>query len=215
MRFKDCESCLVYGSDKKPLSRARVVEVEENTVRLFFTSSKLRNARLKTIVDFYDGKQGLVRCLCELVLKKNQYFSRLTEPWMADGTIIKVYETFQRQKDLRVKVHISGEFMVEGGQFFRGTILNISAGGLFLVTAQAMKVGQFFTFEYRFKDDPCKVSARVIRVQELSKGGYSYGCQFQRLTLEAEADIRNFVYNTQIEKELDRQRRREEQDDGI
>lgn len=71
MKLTDCDSCLVYGTDKKPLSRARVEEVKENVLRLFFLSPRLRNARLKTIVDFYDRQHGRVRCLCEVILKKN------------------------------------------------------------------------------------------------------------------------------------------------
>ncbi len=63
MRLKDCESCLVYGSDRKPLSRARVVELKENVLQLYFRISKLKAVRLKTIVDFYDGQQGLIRTL--------------------------------------------------------------------------------------------------------------------------------------------------------
>ena len=107
MRFKNCDSCLVYGSDRKPLCRARVSEVKEDVLKLYFNTPKLRNARLKTIVDFYDEQKGLVRCLCEVILKKNPGFFDTGEPWMADCTVIKVYEEFQRQKDVRVKVKIS------------------------------------------------------------------------------------------------------------
>lgn len=211
MKLKACDTCLVYGSDKKPLCRARVVEVEEDRLRLFFGSSKLRRANLKTLVDFYDGHQGLVRCLCELRIRENMFFTRVTEPWMADCALLKVYEAVQRQKDLRVKVNIRTEFMTEG-RFFYGIIQNISAGGLFFVTMEDMIEGQFFYLKYRFKNNPCEVRGRVLRKQELPRGGFGYGCQFVGTSLEAEADIRNFVYVTQIEKELERQKELEAQD---
>ena len=107
MRLKDCESCLVYGSDRKPLSRARVTEVKENVLQLYFRSPKLKAVRLKTIVDFYDAQQGLIRTLCDMTLKKNPKVYEAGEPWMADCTLVKVYESFQRQKDIRVKVQIA------------------------------------------------------------------------------------------------------------
>ena len=206
MRLKDCESCLVYGSDRKPLSRARVVEIKENVLQLFFTTSRLRNARLKTIVDFYDGQKGLVRSLCSLTLKKNPGFFETGEPWMADCAIVKVYEEFQRQKDVRAKVQLSTEFVLEDGSYVAGTIRNISAGGLFFVTSRELRPGDRFVFVHKFKTDVCRVSASVLRVQEL-QGGYGYGCQFMGLSPGEEADIRNFVYLKQIQRQMDRQKK--------
>lgn len=205
MKLKNCESCLVYGTDKKPLSRARVVELKENEVRLFFHTSKLRNARVKTIVDFYDGQKGLIRCLCDVTLRKNPGFLNTGEPWMADCTVLKVYEEFQRQKDVRVKVRIPSEFVLEDGSYVTGVIQNISAGGLYLVTNRELKRGQQFIFVYRFKTDLCRVTAKILRIQDL-QGGYGYGCRFMDLASNEEADIRNFVYQQQIQRQMERQK---------
>lgn len=208
MRLKDCESCLVYGSDRKPLSKARVYEVKENTLQLFFGTPKLRSARLKTIVDFYDGQQGLVRCLCDMTLKKNPKVFETGEPWMADCTLVKVYESFQRQKDIRVKVQMSMDFALDDNRLVPGTIQNISAGGMYFVTAQQLLKGQRLSFVYKFKDESYRVSARILRVQDLH-GGFGYGCQFIELTPGEEADIRNYVYKKQIRRQLDRQKQHE------
>lgn len=205
MRLKDCESCLVYGSDRKPLSRARVVEIRENMLQLFFLSPKLRSARLKTIVDFYDGQQGLIRSLCDMTLKKNPKAYETGEPWMADCVLMKVYESFQRQKDVRVKVQLAAEFMLPDGKYFSGTVKNISAGGLYLMTARELGSGQTFSFTYSFKTEPFQIIARVLRVQELY-GGYGYGCKFENLSPGEEAEVRNFVYQTQIQRQLERRR---------
>lgn len=206
MRLKDCESCLVYGTDRKPLSRARVYEVKENVLQLFFSTPKLRSARLKVIVDFYDGQHGLLRCLCDMTLKKNPKVFETGEPWMADCVLVKVYESVQRQKDIRVKVQIASEFVVEDGRSVMGTIQNISAGGMYFVTAQKLNQNQRITFIHKFKTDPHRVNARVLRVQDLH-GGYGYGCQFLDLTPGTEADIRNFVYVRQIQGQLEKQKK--------
>ena len=208
MTLKDCDNCLVYGSDKRPLARARVVQLGVDEIQLFFSSYKLRIARRRTIVDFYDGQQGLVRSLCELVLKKNQSPNRIIEPWMADGTILKVNDVLQRQKDLRVKVHINLECITPQGYRFTGIIQNISAGGVFLAADQKMNPGQLISFRHAFKEEPVEFSVRVIRRQEiLAQGGYGYGCQFVDLSSRDESDIRKFVYNKQIEKQLKRKTR--------
>ncbi len=214
MRLKDCESCLVYGSDRKPLSRARVTEVKENVLQLYFRSPKLKAVRLKTIVDFYDAQQGLIRTLCDMTLKKNPKVYQAGEPWMADCTLVKVYESFQRQKDIRVKVQIASEFVLSDGKYFSGTVRNISAGGLYMVTDQKMNSGQMFSFTYPFKAEPFRVNVRVLRVQELM-GGYGYGCKFEELSPGEEADVRNFVYQKQIQRQLERQKRQELPEEGL
>lgn len=214
MRLKDCESCLVYGSDRKPLSRARVTEVKEDVLQLYFRSPKLKAVRLKTIVDFYDAQQGLIRTLCDMTLKKNPKVYEAGEPWMADCTLVKVYESFQRQKDIRVKVQIASEFVMSDGKYFSGTVRNISAGGLYMVTDQKMNSGQMFSFTYPFKAEPFRVNVRVLRVQELM-GGYGYGCKFEELSPGEEADVRNFVYQKQIQRQLERQKRQELPEEGL
>ena len=214
MKLKSCENCLMYGSDKKPLARARVVEVEEDVLKLYFGIPQLRNARLKTIVDFYDPQQGRVRCLCDIDLKKNPRAYESGEPWMADCVILKIYEAVQRQKDLRVKVRMVQEFVADDGRFITGTLYNISAGGMFMTTTQTLAKGQRISFQYRFKTETQKVTARVLRVEEVY-GGYGYGCQFIGVAPDVEADLRNFVYMNQMQKQLERQQRSDIEDDML
>ena len=90
MKLRDCEGCLVYGTDNKPLSRARVESDKDETIRLYFSNYKLRSVRFQTFVDFYDMQQGLIRCYCELVIRKNVYENRVNEPWMADCEVLEI-----------------------------------------------------------------------------------------------------------------------------
>lgn len=202
MKLRDCEGCLVYGTDNKPLSRARVESDKNETIRLYFSNYKLRSVRFRTFVDFYDMQQGLIRCYCELVIRKNVYENRVNEPWMADCEVLEINDVFQRQKDLRVRVHISTEFTLTSGQFFIGTIKNISAGGIFLVTSQAIKVGERFSFTHRFDErELSQVEGKILRVKRANSGGFGYGCQFVNLSSETEATIRKYVFAKQMEKQ--------------
>ncbi len=200
MTLRDCESCLVYGTDNRPLAKARVEVTERNQILLYFRYEKLRSIRIKTYIDFYDGQYGVVRCFCEMVIQKNRQPNRISEPWMADCSIITVQDAFQRQKDLRIKTNIHEEFVSNKGTYFSGTIGNISAGGLFLLTGQVLKRNEHFTFRHRFSGALFQVEARVVRVGPLVKGEYSYGCQFVNLNMDAEAAIRKFVFTKQKEK---------------
>ena len=199
MKLRDCEMCLVYGTDNKPLSRARVESDRNGTIHLYFSNYKLRSVRFQTYVDFYDLQQGLMRTWCELVIRKNSQNS-MGEPWMADVEVLEVVDVFQRQADLRVRVHISTEFTTSDGQFFTGTIKNISAGGIFVVTSQAIAVGVRASFSHRFDGEMLNLRAKILRVKKSVSGGFGYGCQFFDLTPEAETTIRKFVFSKQMEK---------------
>ena len=121
---------------------------------------------------------------------------------MADCEILDIEEIFQRQKDLRVDVQLWMEFQTESGWFFSGTIQNISAGGVFIVTKQALKKNDRFLFNYTFGSELVELRAKVLRVTGLVQGGgYGYGCQFVGLSKEAEAAVRKFVYTKQMQKQ--------------
>ncbi|MCI9283368.1 MAG: PilZ domain-containing protein [Lachnospiraceae bacterium] len=201
MRLRDCDNCLVYGTDNRPLSRARVENRNEEEIRLFFRNPKLRSVRFRTMIDFYDRSQGVIRSRCELVIQRNSLPTRIKEPWMAECEVLEIVEVFQRQKDLRVEVQLWTEFQTASGWFFSGTIRNISAGGILLATTQELKKNDHFSFRYRFGVEDCEVKAKVLRVGGLIRGEYTYGCQFQGLSLDSEAAIRKFVFAKQVEKQ--------------
>lgn len=207
MNLNNCTICLVYGTDNKPLSKARVEVRNEGEMSLYFSNYKLRNIKIRTIVDFYDGAQGVVRCICMLVIRKNNQITRLKEPWMADCSVVKIREVFQRQKDLRVKTEIREEFQSDLGHYFPGTIQNISAGGLYVNTPWSMNIGDRFSFNHRFMDKLCDIRAEILRVNPLTGGGYGYGCKFVDLSLDTEAVIRKYVYTRQMEAQTERQDR--------
>lgn len=201
MVLKDCDNCLVYGTDNRPLAKARVDMIDDDRVLLFFQYSKLRSIRVRAFVDFYDRQHGVVRCHCDLIIQNNIQPTRRTEPWMAQCTILKVQDTFQRQKDLRVDVGMSTEFNSLTSGYFSGTIQNISAGGIFLVTSHALKKNERFEFHRRLGDEMVYLEARVVRIGVLVKGEFSYGCQFVGISMDAEAAVRKFVYMKQKERQ--------------
>lgn len=201
MVLKDCESCLVYGTDNRPLAKARVEVIDDDRIQLFFQYAKLRSIRIKTFVDFYDRQMGVVRCYSDLLIQNNVHANRMTEPWIAQCSILKVQDTFQRQKDLRVDVGMKSEFNSLATGYFSGTIQNISAGGIFLLTSHVLKKNEHFEFRRRLGDEMVQLEAKVVRIGPLVRGEYSYGCQFVGISMDAEAAVRKFVYMKQKERQ--------------
>lgn len=203
MILRDCQRCRVFGTDKSPLADARVESVGTD-VWLYFKTYHLKDARVRTQVDFYDSQAGLISCLCELIIRRNPAFPQMSETWMADCRIIRVLKMVQRQKDLRVRTHVESEFVTEEGKLFFGTIQNLSAGGLYLRTVQKLKLKQEITFRWRQGAVERDIACMITREEGPIKGRYGYGCQFIRLTRGAEEDIRHYVYNRQRERERKR-----------
>ena len=122
---------------------------------------------------------------------------------MATCDLLEVYDIYQRQKDLRVEVQIRAEFRTEATSwFFSGIIQNISAGGVFIITKQALKKNDRFLFNYTFGSELVELRAKVLRVTGLVQGGgYGYGCQFYGLTNDAEKAVRKYVFQKQLERQ--------------
>ena len=89
MVLKDCSRCTVYTPQGKPLSRAEVVHTKDY-IALYFEISGLQDVRMRTVVDFYDDRVGMIRAVCSLVVRRNPSFPAMPNPWMADCEILEV-----------------------------------------------------------------------------------------------------------------------------
>lgn len=198
MILKKCSSCLVYTAKGSRLSEAKVVHTGDQ-VTLYFPHYHMRDARFKAQVDFYDEFSGLIRAACELVIHRNPKYPEMVEPWMADCVIFSVNDVIQRQQDVRVKVNLELMFtLTDHGEFF-GTILNLSAGGMQILTKQPLDRNDKISFSYSFKTLERRFEAIVRWVKRVDGGQFRYGCQFINLTDGAESAIRKYVYKKQLE----------------
>lgn len=199
MILKDCSTSIVYDKEDEILFKAHVRCTGDKVILHFETQKELDVEQNGVRVDFFDSQIGCIKTLCNLLIRKN------TDPWvleplMADCTILQVFETLQRQKDLRVKVNTKIDFVSLMHGHFEGTIENISGGGLFLSTTTQLTPGEEFEFQYCFIKREHTVRAKILRETELPKGRFGYGCQFINLTNGAERDIRQYVYKQQLNK---------------
>lgn len=125
--------------DKDNKIPVRVVHGNDaENIALYLAGDEYKDTRYNDVqVDFYDNMLGMVRTMCNVVIKRNpNYPSRMDEQWMGDCTIRTVQEIVQRQKDVRVNVSIEIPFSSEKRADFYGTVTNISAGGIFMITSE-------------------------------------------------------------------------------
>lgn len=197
MVLKDCRSGMIYGIDGKPLYKAKV-RCTDKDIRLFFDKDdQLPQGRVKTPVDFYDGKEGCVKTFCEMDIQKNSPLSQEKESYMARCRILKVLEKLQRQKDVRVTIKKEMSFFSPSQGAFYGVIQNISAGGVYITTTQPMRRNELFSFIFEFVKKERTVIAMTLWAKKLQGDYYGYGCKFVDLAKSTEMDIRQFVYRQQ------------------
>lgn len=200
MILKDCNMCKIFDENARFLVKARVKSVEEN-ITLFFNNNINFGSTTEGVfwIDFFDSQLGRIKTLSKIVLRKNMD-PGITEQWAVDCEIIKVFETLQRQKELRVKLKESLEFSTAMHGQFTGIIHNISVGGFMLFTGMSLNVHEEISFRYCFLKKEHEVKAVILREQPMQEEYHVYGCRFIQLTNSAEKDIRQFVFRRQLKK---------------
>ena len=171
MVLKKCNKCIIYNLKGEKLSEARVVHYAE-TVTLYLKETNIREAKFKAKVNFYDELAGVVRTMCTLVVRRNPAYPKNPELMMADCDIQGVNDVVQRQKDVRVNVHIETPFFSPKYGSFYGTISNLSAGGIYLVTRQILEPDSVISFDYRFRSLMRQFEVMGLRAKPEANGRY-------------------------------------------
>lgn len=148
---------------------------------------------LRTPIDirFFDPIQGIVRCRC-----------RLTHPAITGNVCVyrcKVLENLyqlQRREDIKVPQSLSVTVDCEG-VLFPATILNLSAGGVYLISGLTATVGDQFSFTLPKTTPALLLKAEVLRAELQVMQGRSvhgYGCRFVDLNVGQENLLRRYVF---------------------
>ena len=143
-------------------------------------------------VVFYDPLLGLTRCSC-----------RLSAP-VAQGDVCvyrcEVLETLskqQRREDLKVAVSVPVQVRFRD-RLWPGTIANISAGGVLLMSPLNAHKGDMLYFLFNEMGENIPLTAQVLRVElrpsQNGKLTYGYGCRFVDLKPGHESLLRNYVF---------------------
>lgn len=156
------------------------------------------------LVTFYDGQRGLVTYKCRL-----ERYTKRENRMAANCSLGKEQKVVQRRNDMKVhqSVPISIQTVDEtGGRIeVEGTIMDISAGGIFFISDHPFVVDQTISFNFDRTDEPLHLECQIIRSQpykmtvrgvEEEKPGY--GCRFIHLHSSSESLIRSYVFKEDL-----------------
>lgn len=166
-------------------------------------------------VIFYDPVLGRVTCRCRLSaalpLPGGELCSLRCE-------VLEQLAQDQRRQDVKIPlgmnillhaVYQPGDVgkIPEGGS--PATIVNISAGGVYLRTPMLLEKGRRVWFDFMIGDEKMTLSAKILRAENASFNQnqilYGYGCKFVNLLSKHEAALRSFIFQQQ------RQQRRQQE----
>ena len=202
MILRDCiQGVVKYENEDYSV---RVVVGSDDDVALYFKEDLQDMWMKKATVSFNDSVKGCVKTMCDILIKKNPGYPTMPEYWMGECKILDVLEIVQRQQDIRARVSINIQFTSETedrGRFF-GTITNLSAGGIYMITSEALVMGEELSFHYTFKSVERPFRVKVLWGKIKSTGGHGYGLKFMDLTECAETAIRGYVFNELREQRL-------------
>lgn len=192
MVLNQCTTCTVYGQDGSDQRKIPVRTAGEQVMLLLGREDELSDAS-NVRIDFFDGQIGCIKTKCELAARRN-YDSSIPSPWVADCEIQEVIEITEARRSIRMKMDKEVTFSSSGQEDFQGVIQNISEGGIYFITRTRLQRHDTVLFSYAFIENKFDMEVVILREEDLRDGRYGYGCQFLELTVNAQKDIRQYVY---------------------
>ena len=122
---------------------------------------------------------------------------------------------FQRRQDVKVSVAAGAEVTIHVARQpgdhiqvvkdgYPATVLNISAGGVYLRTALPLQEGRRLWFDFKGAGETIPLTAQILRVDDLSphpaKQIFGYGCHFIDLPARYESQLRSYVFREELRR---------------
>ena len=212
--LQNCTKAEVYDSNGTLLCPATVQSGPMDSI-LVITPDSLdhREHDLFRIV-FYDPVLGVLTCRCELS-------APLDLPDHMTSYRCEILERLnqeQRRQDVKVPLDMTVMLhaVYQPGDTSRmpeagvpSTIVNISAGGVYLRAPLMMDKGRRVWFDFQIDRENVTLSAQVLRRDNAALSSnhqihYGYGCKFINMLSKHEAALRSFIF------ELQRQQRKQD-----
>lgn len=144
-------------------------------------------------IRFLDSTLGVVTCRC-----------KLTSPLLTPDKRFMVYrcqileELSREQRREDIKIPLTAQVQVihpASGKTASGTLRDISASGVYLITPLTAQKGETLTFILQLEGSSIPLTAEILRAELWpKKEGYGYGCRFVRLLPQYETQLRAYIF---------------------
>ena len=155
-------------------------------------------------IRFLDPTLGVVTCRCKLTSPLTAGDKRFTA---YRCQILERLSQEQRRED--IKIPLTAQVRVshpDSGLTAPAVLCNISASGVYLATALAVRKGDTLSFTLHTPDAAIPLTAEILRAESRPDlHGIGYGCRFVHLAPQHESQLRAYIF--QEERRLYRQQK--------
>lgn len=161
-------------------------------------------------VVFYDPVLGRVTCRCRLSASLKMPGGELCS---LRCEVQEQLHQDQRRQDVKIPLGLNimlhaayqpGDPVQPSALGVPATIVNISAGGMYLRTSLALAKGRRVWFDFAETGENLTLSAKILRVENpmvsATAGNrflYGYGCKFVDMLSRHEATLRSYIFQQQ------------------
>ena len=205
--FEKCKKADILEKTGALICQARVGVGRSGEVLLIIPRSAVYKANSNYRVVFYDPVLGRVTCRCRLSAALPLPGGELC-PLRCE--VQEQLAQDQRRQDVKIPLglNIMLHSAYQPGDPVRppelgvpATIVNISAGGVYLRTSLLLTKGRRVWFDFMEAGEKLTLSAQILRVEDASLSQnqilYGYGCKFVNMLSRHEAALRSFIFQQQ------------------
>ncbi len=204
--FEKCKKADVLERTGALICQARVGVGHSGEILLIIPRSATYKSNAIYPVIFYDPVLGRVTCRCRLSAALPLRGGELCS---LRCTVLEQLAQENRRQDVKIPLNMSvmlhtayhpGDQTRTPNSGVPATIMNISAGGVYLRTTALIPKGRRVWFDFQAPTERFTLSAQILRVENASspqsrdQGFYGYGCKFVDLLSRHEAALRSYIF---------------------
>lgn len=208
--FEKCKKADILEKSGALICQARISVGRNGEVLMVIPRAAAYKPNTNYRVVFYDPVLGRVTCRCRLSVSVPLPGGELCS---LRCEILEQLAQDQRRQDVKIPLGMnimlhaayqSGDPIEHSVLGVPATIVNISAGGVYLRTALQLTRGRRVWFDFAETGENLTLSAMVLRVENVSANNagsnkplYGYGCKFVDMLSRHEAALRSYIFQQQ------------------
>lgn len=204
--FMECKKACIYTFAGSLLAEVEVLDGDKEAIELIIKEEDIWNISGETMIEFYDGRQGLVTCKCRVsgmtkLVDQNAY--------CATCKVVKLVSENERRQALKVSTEqsVTIETSEDSGTVLHihAEIKDISLGGVGFESKENLKENQPFSFLINTIYGCVRLKGCILwkkeSIDEKEELYYRYGAQFLEMTPHQESMLKKFTLSERLKKQ--------------
>lgn len=206
--FEKCKKADLLERTGGLICQARVNVGRSGGILLIIPRAAVYKPNTNYHVIFYDPVLGRVTCRCRLSSSLNLPGGELCS---MRCEVLEQLRQDQRRQDVKIPLGINimlhavyqtGDHIADSVMGVPTTIVDISAGGVYLRTPLQLAKGRRVWFDFAEAGENMTLSAQILRVESVpatngSSQLYGYGCKFVDMLSRHETALRSYIFQQQ------------------